>query len=178
MVGNSSPIRDLDKFTFNLEKKIKIFSNRGASGIDGIISTAIGVSIDQNTVNTLIIGDISFFYDLSSLINNTNIPLNLNIFILNNQGGHIFDRLKGLSSEEEYEKYWLTPVKIDIKNIASLFNCSYTKIDTSNYNQLDSIVEQVNKKQQGIQLVEIKINSDKHDLIDKEINKNIKALLV
>lgn len=178
IVGNSSPIRDLDKFTFNLEKKIKIFSNRGASGIDGIISTAIGVSIDQDTVNTLIIGDISFFYDLSSLINNTNIPLNLNIFILNNQGGHIFDRLKGLSSEEEYEKYWLTPVKIDIKNIASLFNCSYTKIDTSNYNQLDSIVEQVNKKQQGIQLVEIKINSDKHDLIDKEINKNIKALLV
>ena len=58
------------------------------------------------------------------------------------------------------------------------FSCSYIKIDTSNYNQLDSIVEQVNKKHKGIQLVEIKINSDKHDFIDKEINKNIKALLV
>jgi 2-succinyl-5-enolpyruvyl-6-hydroxy-3-cyclohexene-1-carboxylate synthase len=178
MVGNSSPVRDLDKFTFNLEKKIKIFSNRGASGIDGIISTAIGLSIDQDTVNTLIIGDISFFYDLSSLINNTNISFNLNIFILNNQGGHIFDRLKGLSGEKEYQKYWLTPISVEIKDIAKTYDCNYIKIDSLNMDKIDRIVKEVSKSKKGIQLIEVKVDSDKHDLIDKEIDKNIKALLV
>ena len=78
MIGNSSPIRDLDKFTFNNSSKINIFSNRGASGIDGIISTSIGLSLNQKKNNFLILGDISFFYDVSALINHMQISINLN----------------------------------------------------------------------------------------------------
>ena len=127
MVGNSSPIRDLDSFTFNLDKKINIYSNRGASGIDGLISTAIGVSINNKSFNALIIGDVSFYYDLTALNIANNIPLSLTIFVMNNQGGHIFDRLDGLKnqSKSNYEKYWLTPVNLDIKSIAKAFNCHY-----------------------------------------------------
>ena len=76
MIGNSSPIRDLDKFTFNSSSKINVFSNRGASGIDGIISTSIGLALEQKKHNFLILGDISFFYDLSALLSHKEISIN------------------------------------------------------------------------------------------------------
>lgn len=177
LIGNSSPIRDLDKFSFNQEKHINIFSNRGVSGIDGVISTAIGMSIDKKYINSLIIGDISFYYDMSSLINNRMIPVNLNIFIINNYGGHIFDRLEGLSTEQNYDKYWLTPVKVDIKDIAKSFGCEYKKIDLKSFNQIDNTIEEVNKVRQGIQLVEVEVNSKQHHLVNQQINRQIKDLL-
>ena len=53
-------------------------------------------------------------------------------FILNNNGGHIFDRLEGLKKEKDYLKYWLTPSDLDIKNIAKAFQCDYMKISYKN----------------------------------------------
>ena len=177
MVGNSSPIRDLDKFTFNSSKNINIFSNRGASGIDGLISTSIGMSINNKKNNFLILGDVSFFYDVSSLINQQNIPINLTIFILNNNGGHIFDRLEGISNEKEYHKNWLMPINLKIKKIASSFNCLYTRIDIFDYKNIDSILDKIILKDQ-IQLIEIMIDSNKHHLVDNKINNNIKNILI
>ena len=180
MVGNSSPIRDLDSFTFNLDKKINIYSNRGASGIDGLISTAIGVSINNKSFNALIIGDVSFYYDLTALNIANNIPVSLAIFVINNNGGHIFDRLDGLKnqSKSNYEKYWLTPVNLDIKSIAKAFNCHYHKIDLNQYEKIDKIINQVNIKDKKINLIEIMVDSEKHHLDNKEIEDRIKQLFI
>ena len=180
MIGNSSPIRDLDSFTFNLDKKINIYSNRGASGIDGLISTAIGVSIDNKSFNALIIGDVSFYYDLTALNIANNIPVSLTIFIINNNGGHIFDRLDGLKNQSKlnYEKYWLTPVNLDIKSIAKAFNCHYHKIGLNQYEKIGKIVNQVNIKNKKINLVEIMVDSEKHHLDNKEIEDRIKQLFI
>ena len=180
MVGNSSPIRDLDSFTFNLDKKINIYSNRGASGIDGLISTAIGVSIDNKSFNALIIGDVSFYYDLTALNIANNIPVSLTIFIINNNGGHIFDRLDGLKNQSKlnYEKYWLTPVNLDIKSIAKAFNCHYHKIGLNQYEKIGKIINQVNIKDKKINLVEIMVDSEKHHLNNKEIEDRIKQLFI
>ena len=178
MVGNSSPIRDLDSFTFNLDKKINVYCNRGASGIDGLISTAIGMSIRKKTFNALIIGDVSFYYDLTALNIVKNIPINLTIFIINNNGGHIFDRLDGLKNQNKrnYEKYWLTPVKLDIKNLAKAFDCNYQKINLNQYKKNDKIFNQLNTKDQIINLVEIVVNSEKHHSNNKKLEGKIKDL--
>tara|TARA_B110000014_G_C20056172_1_gene549710 strand:- start:741 stop:1304 length:564 start_codon:yes stop_codon:yes gene_type:complete len=187
MIGNSSPIRDLDKFTFNEQKYInRVFSNRGVSGIDGLISTSIGLSIgydpynryenaarkrNDNRCNILILGDISFFHDISTLINQRHIPSNLTVIILNNNGGHIFDRLEGLKKEKDYSKYWLTPSDLDIKNIAKAFQCDYMKI---NYKNLSKI----NFASQGIKLVEILINSNEHQVVNDLLDKEVKKLFI
>lgn len=171
IIGNSSPIRDLDKFSFNKALGVSVFANRGASGIDGLISTSLGISLHKQNKTYLILGDISFFYDMSSL--SIAIPSNLTIIILNNNGGHIFDRLDGLSNEKDYSKYWLTPQDLNIKSIANAFKCNYTQI---NYKELG------NKKSKaflgaGVNLIEINIDSKKHHLNNKEIEENIKNIL-
>ena len=178
MIGNSSPIRDLDAFTFNLDKKINVYSNRGASGIDGLISTAIGMSIDKKSFNALIIGDVSFYYDLTALNIAKNIPINLIIFIINNNGGHIFDRLDGLKTQKKsnYKKYWLTPVNLDIKSAAKTFDCNYEKINLNHYKKLDTIINQLNTKDKKINLVEIIVDSKKHHSNNKELKDKIKKL--
>ena len=64
------PVRDVDMFTISSSKKIKIYGNRGASGIDGVVSTALGISAGaQNKCKTLLlIGDLSFFHDMNGLV--------------------------------------------------------------------------------------------------------------
>ena len=171
IIGNSSPIRDLDKFTFNKSLNINIFANRGASGIDGLISTSLGISLHKQSHTFLILGDISFFYDMSSL--SIAIPCNLTIIILNNKGGHIFDRLEGLSKEKDYSKYWLTPQDLNIRSIANAFKCNYAQI---NYRELRKEKFKV-FLDKGINLIEINIDSEKHHLNNKEIEKNIKKIL-
>jgi len=171
IIGNSSPIRDLDKFTFNKSLNINIFANRGASGIDGLISTSLGISLHKQSHTFLILGDISFFYDMSSL--SIAIPCNLTIIILNNKGGHIFDRLEGLSKEKDYSKYWLTPQDLNIRSIANAFKCNYAQI---NYKELGKEKSKV-FLDKGINLIEINIDSEKHHLNNKEIEKNIKKIL-
>ena len=172
MIGNSSPIRDLDKFTFNDSIGIKVFSNRGTSGIDGLISTSIGMSINNKDNNFLILGDISFFYDVSSLINHANIVSNLTIFILNNHGGHIFDRLEGLKNEKKYKQHWLTPVNLNIKDLAKAFKCKYFKIGSKDIKNTVVSLKKVN----GINLIEIEINADKSLKINQKIDQEISKL--
>jgi len=179
MIGNSSPIRDLDTFTFNIDKSINVLSNRGASGIDGLISTAIGMSIDNKSFNALIIGDVSFYYDLSSLNIAKDIPISLTIFIINNQGGHIFDRLEGLKTQKIsiYEKYWITPPELDIKSLSKAFNCNYNHIGPSQYEKIGTIINNIDLKDKKINLIEIKVDPRKHKLNNLKIEEKIRKAL-
>ena len=95
-VGNSLPIRDMDLFTTNSDKNINIYANRGASGIDGIISTAMGISHSNSSSvckNLLLIGDLSFYHDMNGLIAAKRYDINLIIIVENNHGGGIFRKL-------------------------------------------------------------------------------------
>ena len=180
LIGNSSPIRDLDSYTFNMDKKIKVFSNRGASGIDGLISTAIGMSIDQSCYNALITGDVSFYYDLTALNIIKNIPVCLTIFIINNSGGHIFDRLDSLSTQRKsnYEKFWLTNPNVDFKDVAKVFGCSYYKINLNDDKQIIKSIHKLNKTEKNIRLIELEVDAKKHHSNEKDLNKKIKKIFI
>ena len=173
IMGNSLPIRNLDRFTFNLDNKINTYTNRGASGIDGLIATSMGVSIQNNNKNALIIGDVSFYHNLGALQHIDHDIMNLNIFILNNSGGHIFDQLDGLSSEKEYKKLWLTPSNLSIKYIANAFNCDYYYIDKEGIG--DKIQSAVHKK--GVKLIEISIDSKQSMEFEEKLNRQIDITL-
>src|SRR5699024_6951993 len=100
-VGNSMPIRDVDTFWFGSEKNIFISANRGANGIDGIISTAIGMASGGRRV-TLLIGDLSFLHSINGLLLAKRYQLPITIVIVNNNGGGIFSFLPQAKEEENY----------------------------------------------------------------------------
>lgn len=99
-VGNSMPVRWAAIHGVN--PSLKISANRGCSGIEGVLSTAIGMANHENGLFTLMIGDLSFFYDSQSLFIEVP-PENLRIIILNNGGGGIFRRIEGPSNLPECE---------------------------------------------------------------------------
>lgn len=125
--SNSMPIRDVDTFWFSNQQLVKVLANRGANGIDGIISTALGISAtDKHT--TLLIGDVSFLHSLNGLLLAKNYRLNLTIVLINNNGGGIFSFLpQAKDKSKHYELLFGTPQDIDIQKLAAAYDASYEK---------------------------------------------------
>ncbi len=116
MVSNSMPIRDLDYFVSALEKNIQLHTNRGASGIDGITSTALGIAATTPAPVYLITGDLAFYHDLNGLIASRKYSIPLHVVLINNNGGGIFELLPIADYREMFKEYFLTPHDIDFEN--------------------------------------------------------------
>ena len=93
MVSNSMPVRDLDAFAPPSSRQIPLYFNRGASGIDGIISTAFGVAAASGQPTVLITGDLAFYHDMNGLLAWKRYQIPLTIILVNNNGGSIFEML-------------------------------------------------------------------------------------
>ena len=124
MVGNSLPIRDFDWFLENTEKSYQVYFNRGASGIDGITSTALGItSIKKSTI--LITGDLSFIHDLNALLCAGKYSIPLLVILINNNGGGIFNMLPGSSKKKSFTDYFITPHNLNISKIVNSFGLKH-----------------------------------------------------
>jgi 2-succinyl-5-enolpyruvyl-6-hydroxy-3-cyclohexene-1-carboxylate synthase len=109
MISNSTPIRDLDYFIPSIDKKIRIHTNRGASGIDGINSTALGIAASSDAPIFLITGDLAFYHDLNGLIAAKKYAISLTVILINNNGGGIFELLPISEYRDIFREYFLTP---------------------------------------------------------------------
>ena len=171
-VGNSMPIRDVDMFVPASEKYIHTFSNRGASGIDGIVSSALGVASNSDGSTLLLIGDLSFYHDMNGLLSASRYNLNLTIVVVNNKGGGIFSFLP--VSEEKgkaFDEFWSTAHDLDFSHAAKLYNCNYTKVDS--IESLNNALSE-NNNSQGINIIEaitdITKNVEQHRAITKALS--------
>ena len=124
-LGNSMPVRIANFIGLN-DPTIDVWCNRGTSGIDGVLSTAVGHSLaEPNRKHTLIIGDLSFFYDQNGLWLNHEFPNNLQIVILNDSGGGIFNMIPGPSSQGDLTELFTTQHQRTAKLTAKEFNMYY-----------------------------------------------------
>ena len=124
--GNSLPVRLLDQFGLPQGRSLRVFANRGASGIDGNLSTAFGIGMaraDQPLV--AIIGDITFYHDMNGLLALHRLGLTPTIVLLNNNGGGIFHRLPVHEQEPEFTEYFLTPHDLDFSHAARLYDLEH-----------------------------------------------------
>jgi 2-succinyl-5-enolpyruvyl-6-hydroxy-3-cyclohexene-1-carboxylate synthase len=126
-VGNSMPIRDLDSFFLTNNKSIKVMANRGANGIDGTVSTALGAALNSQSLY-LVLGDLTFFHDLNGLIAAKLYNININIILVNNNGGGIFSFLQQSEHPNNFELLFGTPLGIEFEHAVKMFNGNFTKI--------------------------------------------------
>ena len=125
MVSNSLPIRDLDLILPLMKKNITIYHNRGASGIDGIISTALGIAKVSKSKTFLLIGDLAFYYDLNSLLIAQKNSIPLTIILINNNGGRIFEALPISKQKNIFEEYFATPHNLNFSEFVNAFGGNY-----------------------------------------------------
>ena len=97
-LGNSSTIRYAQLFPLN--PNTEVCGNRGVSGIEGSLSTALGYASLSKKPNFIVMGDLSFFYDMN-VLGNKDVRNNVRVLLLNNGGGEIFDALPGLKLPHE-----------------------------------------------------------------------------
>ncbi len=121
-LANSSTVRYAQLFDIN--PSLKLFCNRGTSGIDGSTSTAIGASIYENEPTLLITGDLSFFYDSNALWNNY-IKKNFRIILINNSGGGIFRILPGAEDSENFSTFFETQHGMNAEHLCKQYGFEY-----------------------------------------------------
>ena len=129
--GSSMPVRDLDTFFWCNEHRIRIMGNRGANGIDGVISSALGASAgaEQNEPTVLVLGDLSFFHDLNGLLAARLHQLNLTIILINNDGGGIFSFLPQAAYPEHFDQLFGTPTGLDFRFAVQMFDGQFQRVE-------------------------------------------------
>lgn len=124
-VSSSMPIRDLDMFGAPREHRIDVFGNRGASGIDGIVSTALGVAVGHPGPTVAILGDIAFYHDMNGLLATREDDADVVFLVINNDGGGIFHMLPVRAWEPAFTPYFATPHGLDFRHVAALYGLPY-----------------------------------------------------
>lgn len=150
-IANSMPVRDLDTFLLRSSKHINTYANRGVSGIDGTLSSALGVAT-KGEPTTLIIGDLSFYHDLNSLLIAKRYELPLTIILINNNGGGIFSFLPQAKEETYFEHLFGTPLDIDFSHAVTMYGGAYELV--TNEQQLHDVL-QSQKANEKFSVIEI-----------------------
>ena len=130
--GNSMPVRDLDSFFPRLERDVRIVGTRGASGIDGVVSTAVGAAAARQGPVALLIGDLSFLHDLNGLWAVGRHDLDLTVLVVNNDGGGIFHFLPQAElAGDAFEEWFGTPHGLDLRKAVELHGGRYSRLEGS-----------------------------------------------
>jgi 2-succinyl-5-enolpyruvyl-6-hydroxy-3-cyclohexene-1-carboxylate synthase len=143
-VSNSMPVRDLDAFGGG-GKPLRVYGNRGASGIDGIVSTVAGIAAVGAPMGgasavgapagarpvpiVAVVGDVAFYHDMNGLFAVAKHRLDIVFVVINNDGGGIFHMLPIRDREPEFTQYFATPHGLDFRYVAELYGIPYRHVD-------------------------------------------------
>ena len=131
-VSSSMPVRDLDAFARGDARALRVLANRGANGIDGVISSALGAaaaaSAGKGGPVVLAMGDLAFYHDMNGLLAARLHALDATIVVVNNDGGGIFSFLPQASSPEHFEQLFGTPHGLTFAATAALYGASHAMV--------------------------------------------------
>jgi 2-succinyl-5-enolpyruvyl-6-hydroxy-3-cyclohexene-1-carboxylate synthase len=167
-LGNSMPVRYANLLGGFNKQKFEVSSNRGTSGIDGIVSTAIGQALKTEKTVVCLVGDVSFFYDSNALFFGE-LPQNLRIVMINNGGGNIFRIIEGPSKQEELESHFVTHQIRNAESLAKEAGVKYLK--ATNMIEMAESLDIMFKGDQRVALVEVLTDGE----ADAEIFRTLKA---
>ncbi|CEG23336.1 2-succinyl-5-enolpyruvyl-6-hydroxy-3-cyclohexene-1-carboxylate synthase [Planococcus massiliensis] len=151
IVGSSMPIRDVDTFFRTNGRDAMIYANRGANGIDGVVSTAFGVQAASKRPAYLLIGDLSFLHDMNGLIASKMQETDLTVVVMNNDGGGIFSYLPQSEEERHFEALFGTPTGLKFEDAARMYDTEYAAVQTK-----EQLVEALRlPKEKQVKIIEV-----------------------
>ncbi|MFZ7109300.1 2-succinyl-5-enolpyruvyl-6-hydroxy-3-cyclohexene-1-carboxylic-acid synthase [Avibacterium avium] len=171
-LGNSLFVRLVDALT-KLPEGYPIYTNRGASGIDGLLATTAGLSLGSNQPVVAMLGDTSALYDLNSLALLKKVNQPTIIFVINNNGGAIFDMLP--VDAEMKDKFYRMPHNLEFSHAASMFDLKYARPYT--WADLSSVLKQAYFRREAT-LIEIKVNNSDGSNIYKRLIEQISHAVI
>lgn len=170
--GNSMPIRDMDTFFLSTRRSIQFMANRGASGIDGVVSSALGVAAVSEKKVVLVLGDISLYHDMNGLLAARAHGLNATIIVLNNNGGGIFSFLPQADYRDVFETYFGTPHGLTFSAAAEMYGLDYSLADdwgTFDRSVGDSLTGE------GVTLIEVPGDRERNVALHREVWEAVSA---
>ena len=157
--GNSMPVRDMDSFFPSVSNQIRFGGNRGASGIDGVLSTALGFSAALSEPLVLVVGDLSFYHDMNGLLAAKKNRLKATIILVNNDGGGIFSFLPQKRHPEYFETYFGTPHGLAFKPAARLYGLEFREVKS--WEEFRSLLcESISKP--GTRILEVRTDRERN----------------
>ena len=128
-VSNSMPVRDVDAFAGTNDRELRVLGNRGASGIDGIVSTALGVAVGAGEPVVALLGDIALIHDGNGLLATREPDAKVVFVVVNNDGGGIFHFLPVRAQEPHFTPFFATPHGLDPARIAALYDIPHSCVE-------------------------------------------------
>ncbi|MES1178917.1 MAG: 2-succinyl-5-enolpyruvyl-6-hydroxy-3-cyclohexene-1-carboxylic-acid synthase [Myxococcales bacterium] len=132
VLGNSLPIREVDAYVPGGARQLRVLSQRGANGIDGLIAGAAGAASVSAEPTVLLLGDVSFMHDVGGLAAARAALGPFTIALIDNGGGRIFEQLpifEQLRDTGDKSRFWLTPPSAEFSHAAALYGHRYTRVD-------------------------------------------------
>ncbi|MEK6752272.1 MAG: 2-succinyl-5-enolpyruvyl-6-hydroxy-3-cyclohexene-1-carboxylic-acid synthase [Chloroflexota bacterium] len=172
-IANSLPVRHLDQFTRPASKPVRLFANRGASGIDGTLSSALGAAAHLPGL-VFITGDLSFYHDMNGLLAISRCGIRATIIVINNDGGGIFQRLPISKFEPPFTDLFTAPHRLTFEHAAKLYGIEYVCTEKSSL--ASALKESLASNKSTI--IEIPSNAKKFESLRKELNQRVKEMVI
>jgi 2-succinyl-5-enolpyruvyl-6-hydroxy-3-cyclohexene-1-carboxylate synthase len=157
-VASSMPVRDLESFLPAIDRPVRFLANRGANGIDGVVSSALGAASVAPGPTFVLLGDLALYHDMNGLLAYGRLRAEATIVVLNNGGGGIFDFLPIARHRDGYEELFGTPTGLDLEKVAALYGLPFTRV--ASHGELDTalggpgMVEVVLDRRRNVELHE------------------------
>jgi 2-succinyl-5-enolpyruvyl-6-hydroxy-3-cyclohexene-1-carboxylate synthase len=176
VIGNSLPIRELDLVATRSVTAVRGEALRGASGIDGVVSTAVGFAMSSAEATTLLVGDVSFLHDIGGLWAAQRVTSPLAIVVINNGGGRIFEQLPVASiASAPLLEYWTTPHHANLAAAAAVFGLEYERADAAV--TLSDALQRAHRRP-GATVIEVLVPSDSAVRQSQELTQRIQSALL
>ena len=129
-VSNSMPVRDLDRFGRPRAAALRVLGNRGVSGIDGIISTALGAGSATDDPLVLVLGDLAFYHDMNGLLALQRCGVDATVVLVDNDGGGIFHMLPIEAFDPPFTEQFRTPHGLDFEPAGDIYDFAFERFDS------------------------------------------------
>ncbi len=171
VVASSMPIRDLDAWAPGRER-VRVLANRGASGIDGFVSTAIGVALAHDGPTVALTGDLSFLHDRNGLLVRADAPgVDLVLVVVDNDGGGIFHFLPQAGWPASFERVFGTPHGLDLAGVAATHGLDHVAPEAT------ALEDEVRHRAErgGLHLVHVRTDRHENTLLHAELQQAVTA---
>jgi 2-succinyl-5-enolpyruvyl-6-hydroxy-3-cyclohexene-1-carboxylate synthase len=164
MIANSLPIRDVEWFWPPSNGRIRLFCNRGANGIDGTLSTALGIA-HQGPPTVLLTGDLALLHDTNGWLSLPRLQGHLTVILINNHGGGIFEMLPVAKFDPPFEDFFATPQTVDFNHLCAAYGVNYERVQS--WKQLQACLSFLPER--GVRVLEVRCDRKQSQLIRQKL---------